>query len=325
MADNQFENAEAQYYRLRGQLAAGRITKDEFEAALKALMFQDLQGRHWMIGADSGTWYVYDGKQWTEASPQPTLSAGRVVAAPQLQSRARGGNRTLLYGGCAAVLLLLCGITVLVGAWSTGILRINPGSRATPTFVPYLNSIASSPTPRRGATSPITVIAGSPSPQLTITATVQITETPTTQITETLTAQITVTPTAQITATPTPPPPGLYVTNLRLEPAEPHRRDEVGFYPTFLNATGAEQHYRWAVYIFHPENMRKSFGETSKFVPTIPIGTGEQKTLGTWKLGVGSDCEDFLARVQWSNEDNQLTPFYKPDGSIFELFYRVCP
>ena len=112
---------------------------------------------------------------------------------------------------------------------------------------------------------------------------------------------------------------------MRLEPAEPHRREDVGFYPTFLNATGAEQRYRWAVYIFRPDNMRHSFGETPKFLPTIPIGTGEQKALGTWKLTGGGECENFLARVEWTTDDNQRIPFPRPDGSVFELPFSICP
>jgi len=58
----QFKQAEERYLLLRGQLAAGRLTRDEFDAALKDLMVEDEQGRFWMLGADSGKWYVHEEK-----------------------------------------------------------------------------------------------------------------------------------------------------------------------------------------------------------------------------------------------------------------------
>jgi hypothetical protein len=64
-----FKKAEDEYFRLKGRLAAGRITREEFDAALKDLMTQDAQGRYWMLGADSGKWYVHDGQSWLEGQP----------------------------------------------------------------------------------------------------------------------------------------------------------------------------------------------------------------------------------------------------------------
>ena len=69
MSNDQFRQAEDQYFLLKGQLETGRITREQFDAALKELMIQDAQGRYWMIGADSGKWYVHDGSAWVEASP----------------------------------------------------------------------------------------------------------------------------------------------------------------------------------------------------------------------------------------------------------------
>jgi len=69
MDEDRFKKAEDEYFRLKGQLAAGRITAEQFEVALKDLMIEDTQGRYWMLGADSGQWYVHDGQAWVQAEP----------------------------------------------------------------------------------------------------------------------------------------------------------------------------------------------------------------------------------------------------------------
>ena len=45
MTDERFKIAQDQYFQLRGQLAAGRITRDQFLAALAQLSVRDSQGR----------------------------------------------------------------------------------------------------------------------------------------------------------------------------------------------------------------------------------------------------------------------------------------
>ena len=64
MSDDRFRRSEDQYYVLKGQLASGRITPEQFNAALQDLIVQDAQSRYWMIGAESGKWYVHDGQNW---------------------------------------------------------------------------------------------------------------------------------------------------------------------------------------------------------------------------------------------------------------------
>ena len=81
IADNQFQQVEAEYYRLRGQLAGGRLTQQQFDAALRQLTIHDAQGRYWMVGAESGNWYVHDGSNWVEALPP---GAGAAFASPGL-------------------------------------------------------------------------------------------------------------------------------------------------------------------------------------------------------------------------------------------------
>ncbi|MBI4672568.1 MAG: hypothetical protein HY741_12995 [Chloroflexi bacterium] len=83
MRDEQFTKVEEEYFRLRGKLAAGRITREQFDAALKDLMVQDAQGRYWMLGADSGKWFVHDGQAWVEAQPGVPTVEGKPTSMPE--------------------------------------------------------------------------------------------------------------------------------------------------------------------------------------------------------------------------------------------------
>jgi len=87
-----FATAEEKFYALMGRLAAGVITQDEFRARLEELIVRDDRGQTWMIGAQSGKWYRYDGKRWVrDTPPEPGPGAGRagptdvtVMATPRV-------------------------------------------------------------------------------------------------------------------------------------------------------------------------------------------------------------------------------------------------
>lgn len=64
-----FKRVEDEYFKLRGQLDLGRITREAFEASLQAMLIRDQQQRYWMLGLDSGKWYLFNGATWTEANP----------------------------------------------------------------------------------------------------------------------------------------------------------------------------------------------------------------------------------------------------------------
>lgn len=81
--DDRFKKLEDEYFRLKGQLAAGRITQDQFHKALSALMIQDAQGRYWMMGVDTAKWNYHDGTKWVEGDPY-TLAAAAPARAPDL-------------------------------------------------------------------------------------------------------------------------------------------------------------------------------------------------------------------------------------------------
>jgi hypothetical protein len=123
---DRFRNAESQYYTLKGQLAAGRIARQQFDAAVQGLMVQDAQGRYWAIAADSGAWLVHDGRNWAPADPyggqpgawqnappapgqQPQVNVYVSPPAGSTYPPPQKGNR-----GCCGILTCGCLIPLLV-------------------------------------------------------------------------------------------------------------------------------------------------------------------------------------------------------------------
>jgi hypothetical protein len=123
---DRFRTAESQYRTLKGQLAAGQVARQQFDAAVRGLMIQDAQGRYWAIAADSGAWLVHDGRGWAPADPyggqpgawqtappapvqQPQVN---VYVSPPLGSAypsPRKGNR-----GCCGILTCGCLVPLVV-------------------------------------------------------------------------------------------------------------------------------------------------------------------------------------------------------------------
>jgi hypothetical protein len=76
-----FAQVESEYRRLKAQVAAGQISEDEFKAKLQELMIQDEQGHWWVIGFETGQWYVHDGVAWVPAQPPSQASSSEAPAA----------------------------------------------------------------------------------------------------------------------------------------------------------------------------------------------------------------------------------------------------
>ena len=120
--DDRFRRAEEEYLRQRGRLAAGRITRDQFAAALKNLMIQDAQGRYWMLHPDSGRWLMYDGQNWVETSPASSprplpyeeRGLGQRPAPTSLPERAAPARSARLSLPLVIAIVLLCVAVVLV-------------------------------------------------------------------------------------------------------------------------------------------------------------------------------------------------------------------
>jgi hypothetical protein len=67
--DTQFRDIEHAFSDLKKKFQAGEISRQEFVEAMKKLRLKDGQGRFWMIGAQSGKWYYFDGKDWIQSEP----------------------------------------------------------------------------------------------------------------------------------------------------------------------------------------------------------------------------------------------------------------
>jgi hypothetical protein len=77
-----FTGVEAEFERLKGRFESGDLTESDLKARLEELMVEDEQGRWWMIGYETGQWYVHDGEKWVRQEPPraargvPDLPAG---------------------------------------------------------------------------------------------------------------------------------------------------------------------------------------------------------------------------------------------------------
>lgn len=118
----QFRQLEDEYYRLKGQYAAGRIDRDQFAAQLKNLMLQDAEGRWWTINADTGRWCVNNGRDWVDAAPPyaPSSPAGGPTSAGAqrpLPPQARSGCGCWQIIGCGCLALVVLIVAGCGGGW----------------------------------------------------------------------------------------------------------------------------------------------------------------------------------------------------------------
>jgi ribosomal protein L37E len=64
-----FGEVETSFLTLRRKFRSNEISRREFIDQLKKLRLRDSQGRFWMIGAQSGKWYFFDGREWVQSAP----------------------------------------------------------------------------------------------------------------------------------------------------------------------------------------------------------------------------------------------------------------
>lgn len=132
-----FEEARAEYGRLRQAYDSRQLSPEEYGRRVQGLQVRDAAGTYWAIEGNSGGWLRYDGTSWVPGQPPiaaPAAGAGGFGAPPQQgnfgqpqgQPQSQGsynpqagynptaakpkrGNRGLLIGcGIVVVLLLLC-------------------------------------------------------------------------------------------------------------------------------------------------------------------------------------------------------------------------
>jgi hypothetical protein len=126
------------------------------------------------------------------------------------------------------------------------------------------------------------------------------------------------------TAVPPTPKPGLFVTDLRIQPA-PQRGVDLTFFPTFTNNSGNMMTFTWRVLIYKADNLATSFSDTTWTLSNFTTNPGEVQSLGKWNLPLGGPCENYFARVGWQDANNQTQLFLKPDGAVFVKSFTVCP
>jgi hypothetical protein len=66
---NSFQEVVETFSGLKAKFQGGEISRQQFIDEMKKLRLKDDQGRYWMIGAQTGKWYYFDGRDWIQAEP----------------------------------------------------------------------------------------------------------------------------------------------------------------------------------------------------------------------------------------------------------------
>ncbi len=109
-----FAEVEERYRALRQRFDAGALSEADLKARLEDLMIEDAQGHWWIIGYETGQWYVREGEQWVPGAP--LLDAERSAKDQMKRTAPRTSRRWTLW------LALGAGLLGLVGGIVAGIL-----------------------------------------------------------------------------------------------------------------------------------------------------------------------------------------------------------
>jgi hypothetical protein len=114
------------------------------------------------------------------------------------------------------------------------------------------------------------------------------------------------------------------VTELRLDPPRPLRRQSITFHATFLNTTDAEREYSWRVRIFASDSNRE-FYKTDLRSIRVPVGRTELATGDDFVVRGAGGCLWFYAQPFAQNPDESLVPLESTDGTVPTVSFEVCP
>jgi hypothetical protein len=124
--------------------------------------------------------------------------------------------------------------------------------------------------------------------------------------------------------------PGIYATNLVVNPSRPVFREPVEFRVTIANTTGSSQTNRWLVKIYQCQqepcpldNLRRSIGETPTEEISVPPGTTEIVMPPNWKVGEGA-CTYFAVPFLIRPGEAEPTPIVRADGTVFVHTFKMC-
>jgi len=76
--EKRFEDVEKEFGQLKQEFVQNKISDREFRVRLKKLRLRDVKGKCWTIGAQTGKWYYFDGKDWIESQP-PSIQEGKAI------------------------------------------------------------------------------------------------------------------------------------------------------------------------------------------------------------------------------------------------------
>ncbi len=154
-----FREVEKTFRELKNKLDGGTIDEEEFEAELRKLYVLDGEGRYWMIGAQTGEWYCYDGTQWVQAPrpeeeirppteapppkpPPPPSPVEPAAAAPAPPTKRKTSRRII------PIIIGLVALCFIVGTSSPLILdTVLPGRPFSSFVARFLRRTPTAPTP----------------------------------------------------------------------------------------------------------------------------------------------------------------------------------
>lgn len=344
---NDFERAQEEYFRLRGQFATGHLSAAQFDAALRELTVRDAAGRYWMLGANSGQWYYFDGDLWVAGQPpvSPPQAARAVEPLPIIEGEMRSApsGRGAAIGFMVIAVILLCtaafaiafvmqssNLLVSAGAFTSATRGAPLGAASATRAAVVAGTATATSTPRPPTAGPPDGIfefkpTETPLPGLHIpTITPPVSLTPTEGQASDPPADVT--PKAPPTAFANPSlPPGVYVSALTVSPNPGTRKEPVTFTATFHNSTGKTVYYRWRVVVLDPEKQgrNKDWGESP--LAELAVAAGESAHAITYTpVTDRGGCITLQAQPAWRRDDNARIFFPDLVGGIVATGFTVC-
>ncbi len=305
---DKFRHVEEEYYKLRGRFSVGRLSESEFDAALHDLVIQDPQGQYWMIGANTGNWYFYDGADWVEGNPyrvgtrmspppQENTAASEPTSVAPIQESPSGRGLALPFLASGLILLIVAALAYFVfniqsadlvsaDALPTRIapitfVALEPTGWPTPTATPSRTATLNPNATQQPVTETPKVLVIEPTktgPALTTIPTI----TPGAAVSNDASAQAELDETAFTDASPesnidTALPPDVYVTNLQVSPNPPRQRQEITFTATFLNTNPQPVGMEWRVVFLNlaKQGRNKDWGQSQLVGINLPPGSSQ--------------------------------------------------
>ncbi len=357
MKRREFELAEQEYFKLRGQFSAGRIDADEFDAALHELVVEDEAGRVWMLGANSAQWYYYDGSEWIAAAPnidpapEHELEPAPLVEEQTEPTEREGRGARAVSAGfllIALVLFVVAALAMFLVMQDTSLL-VSANSLATPT-----RRLPPTALPTAIPETRVAVVPPAQSPQAAVPSRAStagppdgVIEIATPAASPTLVTIPTITPPVpdlpgnnqEAIVPPNLPegingplplpsgslPPNVYVTGLHISPTPGQRREPMTFTATFVNTTGGTVYYHWRIVLLDPnkQGRNKDWGES----PLTDVGVApgvNQYSITYTPVSNRGGCITLQAKPAWRRNDNARIFFNDPLGGVVTVNFQVC-